>query len=169
MQGEMYADAELLDAILDAGDIAHNGTVVTAKYLAYVSGYSVKTISDYRRGKLTIPSQFWRAVVEGDARLPSIPNLILADTPCDITINDQIRQIEGDAAVLSQAVEAVGDFHDRQSYLASRSSRTGGSTRPTGTRSPTTTRRTGSGRQHEAEIHRRGQPRVCQAVQQETA
>jgi hypothetical protein len=166
MQGEMYADAELLDAILDAGDIAHNGTVVTAKYLAYVSGYSVKTISDYRRGKLTIPTQFWRAVwkVTRDFRIPA---LILADTPCEITINDQIRQIEDDTAVLSQAVEAVGDFHDRQSYLVSilKDGRIDEADRDAIDNYNAAYRR---GRQHEAEIHR-AVNRAFVKSQQETA
>jgi hypothetical protein len=117
MNGATPMDAELLDDILNTGGIARDRHLITAKLLAHASGYSVKTISDYRRGKLTIPSQFWRAAWNV-TRMRSIPNLILADTPCDITIHDHLRRIEGDAAVLAQAIEAVGDFHKRQSYLA---------------------------------------------------
>jgi hypothetical protein len=112
----MYSDAELLDEMLDASAVMRDGCMLTAKALAYRTGKAVQTISDYRRGKLTIPVQFWRQVLNltRDAR---ILNLLLADNPCDITFNDDLRNIGDEKELLAAAIESLGAFHQQEAYL----------------------------------------------------
>ncbi len=117
MTGEMYADAELLDDILNQAPPARCGTPVTPKALSYWTGLSVKTISDYRRGKLTIPVRFWRVVLR-HLRDGRIVGLLLGETPHAVTWLDELPDLANDQAQLAAAVDCLGRFHALQQCYA---------------------------------------------------
>lgn len=113
---EMSYDAELLDTLLNESMVMRDGAVLTAKALAYRTGYAVQTISAYRRGKLTIPTRFWR-FVWNFTRDSRVANLLLQDTPCEICFSDCVRDIADNDALLAAAIESLGKFHQQETYL----------------------------------------------------
>lgn len=113
---ELMYDAELLDQMLNDSAVMRNGHVLTAKAISFHTGVAVQTISDYRRGRYTIPVRFWRQVWNL-TRDPRIASLLIGDTPCEITFTDSIRDIAGDASLLAAAVDSLSDFHAQEKYL----------------------------------------------------
>jgi len=113
---EMSYDAELLDDMLNSAAVMRDGVILTAKALSLRTGYATQTISDYRRGRINIPVRFWRLVwnLTRDLR---VANLLLADTPCEITFSDQVRDIADSDDLLQAAVDSLREFHQQEAYL----------------------------------------------------
>ena len=113
---EMNSDVDLFCELLADAPICLDGQSLNAKRLALWTNRSVKTISDYRTGKLTIPVHIWRAVF---LRLPDsrIANLILGGT-CDIVRNDVLPELDDQPASYDSLLEISKMHHESMVYLA---------------------------------------------------
>ncbi len=124
MVQEMRRDAELLGELLDKADsvvdraICRNVTF-SVKVIAHWTGFSVKTISDYRIGKTNIPVDFWRRILEHhfDIRIVRllVPDVIDFEVACtkynvpDTTLDFFRKALQAEAAH-HEAMKRVADI-----------------------------------------------------------
>jgi len=119
---EMRTDAELLNVLLnEAPMVAEQRTghtqALSAKLIGYWTGRAVQTVSDYRTGKLNIPIDFWRRILDHYLDMRIVRLLI-----SDLYIVEVTPHVAPPPPVgvewFHQAVEVIGTFHAQQKSLA---------------------------------------------------
>lgn len=114
---EMRTDADLLNKLCDEAPLVTDrvtGRIVTLsrQTLAYWTGMSVQTISDYATGKHNIPADFWRRVLEHYVD-PRILLLLLPDDGCfDVCVTD--RATPADEPAFFKEALALQKAHNEQ-------------------------------------------------------
>lgn len=113
MFGEMHQDADLLQTLIADAPPAVDGTPVTAKRLAYWSGYALKTVYDFASGRLTIPVRFWRSIYPY-LRDQRVVDLLLGGVQYDLVEHDRVPDLTGSRAGFDAALQSLQAWHEQQ-------------------------------------------------------
>lgn len=122
MAREMRSDADLLNTLLNEGPIildrvTRHAAALSTKVIAHWTDRSIQTVSDYKNGKLNIPVDFWRRVLEHhmDERITA---LIVPDTcEFELVATDTLDPTTG-PQWFREAIQGEGEHHEQQKYLA---------------------------------------------------
>lgn len=122
MEIDLRSDAELLNALCDEAPVVQDRQTgrqmsLAKKVIAAWTGRAVQTVSDYATGRLNIPIEFWRSLLDHyfDPRIVVL--LVPDDYDWEVhpTLNDPPRLAR---QFFRAAVEETGAHHTKQTYIA---------------------------------------------------
>lgn len=122
MEREMRSDAELLVDICNEAPLVLDrvtGRLVplSRKIVAFWTGLSIQTISDYCLGNINIPIRFWRAILEHTFDRRILELLLPDDYEADVIAPNHASPVNA-RQFFRAAVEESKAFHDKQCMIA---------------------------------------------------
>ena len=122
MEQDMRSDVELLNTLCDEAPlvvdrVTGRSVVLSKKVIALWTGRAVQTVSDYATGKLNIPIEFWRRILEHHFD-PRIPNLLFPEDYDHQAIAPWRAEPANARQFFRQAVQESGAHHAKQTYIA---------------------------------------------------
>jgi hypothetical protein len=118
---EMSRDAELLtdltaEAPLVVDRLTGHTVSLSRKVIGHWTGRSAQTVSDYALGKLNIPVEFWRRLLEHYLD-PRIVGLLIPDSVSYELHAVEAQRVLGTVDFLRDALEVEQAHHDKMSRI----------------------------------------------------